>query len=1651
MVYYPGSTSPSPSNQVVLQLGKLRSRVSYRNKRQSDHANTSLGRAEDNLATDSSSDHARRESSGPVVTLSAHRLFNTSSTTGNDGDGSSFASYDAHALGLHVIYEPDTRPIADIIFVHGLGGHSYKTWCKDRNLQHFWPGLWLSKDPKIGKARLFTYGYDSQLLGPKSVSNIMGFARSLLFDMRYSRGNQENSTRIGDAPIIFVAHSMGGLVVKKAYLMAQNDQNCTQIAHSILGIIFLSTPHRGSNLTLALNLILRATLQSEKSFIKELERNSSAIEDINDQFRHVASKLSIVSFYEEHPTLILRRPLMIVRKDSAILGYQNEESRGLPADHHTICKFASDEDPKFRIVRDTLKGLVEKLDTLRAPDVGIPKTNEDIRKILGLSRSPVEDFNTLRKRWMVGSCEWFLQDPGIQDWLADLSGSHLIWYNAPPANGKSVLSSYVIQYLQSNDHHCQYYFFNFGDQTRRSISGMLKSLAYQISSIMPEYGKEIVTTCTEGIRLDEDSYHFLWQKLFENLFFCKTSPRPLFWVIDGLDESESPQMVIELLEDLLSHSRIQMKVLVTSRRTEALTLKFRKLERLPKVNVIDGEDQTHNDQDIKLVVDRELEYLHGSAALKGQLQKEILQRARGNFLWVNLVLEELHKCQTEREIRAALEQIPENMTNMYARMQLAIIENPNEQRVQLAKQLLQWVACVPRPLTLDELRDAISKDYPDVLDLKKAVRDVCGQFILIDSTSHVTTIHQTARDFLTKSSNSVIATNRQSANSMVLVKSLSSLSNSSTRATALGAREDMSVRKELEAQQPFAFYAANSWFYYLDDAGLVSEEGLEALERFFSSPHVLDWIYILAILDQVGTLARAGNALSTFVSSNRKHNRHRNPMLHRLPTLEFLGNWGLDLMRITAKYNKHLTTQPYAVYEIIPALCPPNSMINRQFHHRKKSKITVCGQNESWTDVFARFSLPQDETVSKIVSSGPHLAVFTHGGIAHIWSSTDFSEVCALRHGEPAIDICMNNRGDVLVTYGLRTTIVWDIPAGTIRLRASNPGNSKAMSLAFAMNEQRVLAATDDSSVRYLEITENGATWKVLNRSLLKENPQSDSTIINSPSFIKFNTTGTQVAVCYRSFPLTVWDLNRATFIRRCLRPVASADPALVSPQTWFPVELFAWNPVTGHIIGWYKGNNLFKWHPVTDDIHEVSACVDGLASSPNGKVFVTSDSNGVVKLWNFESFSVIYQLSSGDLVSGLSFSSDSMRFYDVRGSTVTAWEPSGLPQLVGSEETFDDAASDERHGATISNVSEANAPQYPTLTALSTAPGGLWYSAGNDDGEVYLADVQATFRIELTRFHSFQCVGHLVWSPSGGIIAAADLAADVRIIQIENTRSICLKPTDVRLLQRPKLALEGRAIHQMLLDFSSRLLLVISDNLAQTWDIVDCSIKTSAPMDCAAQQGWLNHPTNHELFLGVGPEHIRIYQWSNLQQTHYFRFNNAVESLVRQPGSIPQLDKTLQVTDLSISRQESVTRIHKVMLTQDLKHILVFLKDYVSNSSVLKKLLIVQVESLNTATDNGEGIALEYLRIANDLTEKLEAPLGILPGHQLIFLDRDLWVCSISLTRPKDVDSLLRHYFIPRGWTRAEDLVLCTMLRDGTLFCIQEGNIVTIRSNLGV
>ena len=150
----------------------------------------------------------------------------------------------SQTLGLQVVHEPSPSAALDIIFVHGLGGDSQKTWSKNHNAELFWPGLWLPLEPDMDKARILSFGYNASFRAgaPRNVSNIADFSKQLLFEMAFGKNKDGENLAIGRVPIIFVVHSMGGLVVKKAYILGQNDQNISTLSAQYQPSSFLQHP-----------------------------------------------------------------------------------------------------------------------------------------------------------------------------------------------------------------------------------------------------------------------------------------------------------------------------------------------------------------------------------------------------------------------------------------------------------------------------------------------------------------------------------------------------------------------------------------------------------------------------------------------------------------------------------------------------------------------------------------------------------------------------------------------------------------------------------------------------------------------------------------------------------------------------------------------------------------------------------------------------------------------------------------------------------------------------------------------------------------------------------------------------------------------------------------------------------------------------------------------------------------------------------------------------------------------------------------------------------------------------------------------------------------------------------------------------------------
>lgn len=97
----------------------------------------------------------------------------------------------------------------------------------------------------IPTARILLYEYDSRWLGGGAIPQTLYNVASLFLDSLVAQ-RQGNETR----PIVFLAHSMGGLVVAKALTIAASrpeEIERMRIYECFAGGIFFGTPFRGSS------------------------------------------------------------------------------------------------------------------------------------------------------------------------------------------------------------------------------------------------------------------------------------------------------------------------------------------------------------------------------------------------------------------------------------------------------------------------------------------------------------------------------------------------------------------------------------------------------------------------------------------------------------------------------------------------------------------------------------------------------------------------------------------------------------------------------------------------------------------------------------------------------------------------------------------------------------------------------------------------------------------------------------------------------------------------------------------------------------------------------------------------------------------------------------------------------------------------------------------------------------------------------------------------------------------------------------------------------------------------------------------------------------------------------------------------------------
>ncbi|KAK7402702.1 hypothetical protein QQX98_011566, partial [Neonectria punicea] len=634
----------------------------------------------------------------------------------------------------------------DIVALHGLSGDAFKTWTDEDD--HLW--LRDSLPEHIPNARIMTFGYDSALKNSTSRMTILDFAQDLLTRLVMERQDPSEKER----PIIFLCHSLGGIVAKQALIMAHvQDGFYGTIVKSTTGIAFFGTPHRGSKTASTGRILSRIvnaaslsrTIRSD--LLETLEISSRSLDHISRLSSQILSGISIISFYEQKP--LSSTGSLIVEQFSAILGLPNERAIPINSDHRGISRCSPRHLNRYLPVLSSLKEMVEK------SLLGSRREYDEF-----MDRLFCVDYKTAQLRPRQphrGTCDWIFHNRTFRDWL-DSRQSAALLLSAPPGFGKTVLTRHVMeQVLAGEQMHSDgtcinlgvSFFCSYNDQISTSEQTVLRSLLHQLLQLHPRAQHMVCNGLLER-NMFSLAYNFTPEKLWvairdvlsmndmENTFIC----------IDAIEElsAEDCRRIVAGFNDIvknLNKRTHRIRVFFSSRPSAQYRVNYRSMHIL-SVN------RQHTEADIrKYLSDSIAGFCRTNAAFAAAMAdrgstsiiEKMTKRADGMFIWATVAWENFcHGLFWNEDVLEQrlldLESTPPGINPLYNKLLDHI--DPSHRKDMWA--LFATLAVAKRPLSETELsellpvmvshRDELTspcevRPFPKLLDIiEKHCRDV---------------------------------------------------------------------------------------------------------------------------------------------------------------------------------------------------------------------------------------------------------------------------------------------------------------------------------------------------------------------------------------------------------------------------------------------------------------------------------------------------------------------------------------------------------------------------------------------------------------------------------------------------------------------------------------------------------------------------------------------------------------------------------------------------------------------------------------------------------------------------------------------------------------------------------------------------------------
>ncbi|KAK4166269.1 hypothetical protein QBC43DRAFT_298899 [Cladorrhinum sp. PSN259] len=453
-----------------------------------------------------------------------------------------------------------------------------------------------------------------------------------------------------------------------------------------------------------------------------------------------------------------------------------------------------------------------------------------------------------------GTCSWILENPGYKQWYTS-SESSVLWYNAAPGSGKSIMASSIINRLKQDDQRVIYHFCSYDDPTLRQPLNIFRSLILQLLRLAERVPDSIKMIWEEEQQFSPNLKNpFVVEKVTHELL--KVIPR-VHVVIDGLDECLHPQAndqgpipfsalgMIGSLVSLGSERHGIAKWFFTSRKegpTESSMLKLNAIEVTPTT------EDLHSDI-TSYITDRLRE------SQSKWCRKCVADAADGNFLYAKLrtdtLLQEGLTC--EEDIHEEMNTWPKGLTGCYLRS-LENLKSRSPREQEFARRTILILVSTMQPLTLAELRDALavrfdSADWsPTRLPSLSLIQELCGSFISLDRSVRGTAenpivklSHKSVQDLFSSNPEEIGAAEHlrkyfvsADKGSLEMGRICLTYLKYQRYWTWSGLPDDF----ETDPEHAFLRYAAVFWFQHLNDYPKQTAKLREEVRTFLKSPAI---------------------------------------------------------------------------------------------------------------------------------------------------------------------------------------------------------------------------------------------------------------------------------------------------------------------------------------------------------------------------------------------------------------------------------------------------------------------------------------------------------------------------------------------------------------------------------------------------------------------------------------------------------------------------------------------------------------------------------------------------------------------------------------------------------------------------------------------